>query len=211
MRALKSLPPVSHRFHHPSPSMKIYLFDQTKKFTKHLAFFKSKPVMPYDRSLLPENVTTVVVHTNLRLDQLDLGFLFDYQIFPERILNYCTQWASENRSMRIGDTIAQQTFVPPVKWLSQKIVFGVRIQAIIDEPDRKGFSYETLEGHAEKGISTFTVEQSQGKIIFKIHTYSAPGNLLSRLMGPIFTRPYQAYCTKAAVNRVRQQLEMQAL
>ncbi len=81
--------------------------------------------------------------------------------------------------MQIGDTILQQVFIPPVKQFSKKIIFGVRINAIINEAVRIGFSYETLEGHVEKGESTFTIEEIEGNIIFKIHTFSEPGSWLT--------------------------------
>ena len=113
-----------------------------------------------------------------------------------------TQWDSENRVMQVGDTIVQQVYLPPWKKFSQKIVFGVRINRIIDEPFKKGFSYETLDGHVEKGLSIFTFELENGNPIFKIETFSKPGNILTRLLGPIFSIPYQTYCTHAALKNV---------
>ena len=80
---------------------------------------------------------------------------------------------------------------------------------IIDQADKKGYSYETLEGHVEKGVSTFTVEQLDNKIVFKIQTYSTPGNILTKLLGPIFSVPYQTFCTKTALKNVKRQLENQ--
>ena len=109
--------------------------------------------------------------------------------------------------MKAGDTIVQQVFIPPTKIVSQKLIFGVRIKEIIDEKSRKGFSYETLEGHVEKGISTFTVEEEQGRIVFKIKTFSGAGNLLSKLMGPFFSVPYQAFCTNKALENCKKQME----
>ena len=109
--------------------------------------------------------------------------------------------------MKIGDTILQQAFIPPTKTFSQKIVFGVRINSIIDEAKRKGFSYVTIEGHVEKGESIFTIEKSQGGLIFEIKTFSEPGNLLTRIVGPIFTVPYQTYCTRTALENVKRQIE----
>lgn len=109
--------------------------------------------------------------------------------------------------MKIGDTILQQVFIPPTKTFSQKIVFGVRINDFIDETERKGFSYETIEGHVEKGESTFTIENINGGLIFKIKTFSEPGNLLTKLVGPIFTVPYQTYCTRIALENVKSQIE----
>jgi hypothetical protein len=36
--------------------------------------------------------------------------------------------------------------------------------------------------------------------------FLSQGNLLTRLMGPIFTIPYQAYCTRKALENVKKQI-----
>jgi hypothetical protein len=187
--------------------MKIYLTDQKNKFKQHLDFLKTKNVMTYDKTLLIEKITTIEIKTTKKIDQLNLDFLFDYQIFPDNIMTFHSQWTNEDRKMRIGDTIAQQVYIPPTKTFSKKIIFGVRVNEIIDQADKKGFSYETLEGHVEKGISTFTVEQLDNKLFFKVQTYSTPGHILTKLLGPIFSVPYQSFCTKTALKKVKLQLE----
>lgn len=187
--------------------MKIYLADQAKYFPKHLADLKTKPVMAYDRSQLKEKNSSIAIQTSTPFENLDLDFLFNYKIFPSNILTFLTQWEDEKRKMQPGDTIVQQVFIPPVRSFSQKLVFGVRIKEIIDEPARKGFSYETLEGHVEKGISIFTVEQEGSKIFSRIKTFSGSGNLLTKLMGPVFSKPYQAFCTNKALENCKRQLE----
>ena len=189
--------------------MKIYLADQKSKFKDHLAFLITKKVMGYDKSRLTLKSSIIEIITTKKINQLNLDFLFDYKIFPNNIMTFKNQWELDNRKMKLGDTIAQQVFIPPVKTFSQKIIFGVRINEIILQDDKKGFSYETLEGHVEKGISTFTVEQIDKKVIFKIQTYSAPGNFLTKLLGPIISVPYQLFCTKSALKNVKRQLENQ--
>jgi hypothetical protein len=187
--------------------MKIYLADQAENFPKHLDLLKSKAVMAYDRSRLKEKVSVIDMVTQTPFEKLDLDFLFSYKIFPSNILTFLTQWENEKRKMQPGDTIVQQVFIPPVRSFSQKLIFGVRIKEIIDEPARKGFSYETLEGHVEKGISTFTVEQEGSRIVFKIQTFSGAGNFLSKLMGPVFSTPYQTFCTNKALENCKRQIE----
>jgi len=189
--------------------MKIYLTDQINKFKQHLDFLKDKKVMDYDKTRLTEKITSININTTKQLDQLNLDFLFNYKIFPDNIMTFVTEWSQEDRKIKIGDTIAQQAYIPPIKSISQKIIFGVRINQIIDQAYKKGFSYETLEGHVEKGISTFTIEQIDNKLIFKIQTYSTPGNFLTKLLGPIFSVPYQTFCTKVALKNVKRQLEKQ--
>jgi hypothetical protein len=187
--------------------MKIYLTDQADNFDGLLKQLTTKPTMSFDKTKLKEKTTTIDIKTEKTLGQLNLDFLFAYKIFPSNIMTFMTQWGQEKRKMKIGDTILQQAFIPPAKTFSQKIVFGVRINNIIDETDRKGFSYVTIEGHVEKGESTFTIEQSDSGLIFKIKTFSEPGNLLTKLVGPIFTVPYQTYCTRTALENVKRQIE----
>jgi hypothetical protein len=190
-----------------SGQMKIYLTDQADNFDRLLKELMTKPTMTFDKTKLKEKTTTIDIKTDKTLGQINLDFLFDYKIFPSNIMTFMTQWGQEKRKMKIGDTILQQVYIPPTKTFSQKIVFGVRINRIIDETERKGFSYETLEGHVEKGESTFTIEQLDSGLIFKIKTYSEPGNLLTKLVGPIFTVPYQTYCTRTALENVKRQIE----
>ena len=123
-------------------------------------------------------------------------------------MTHQTQWQFEGRNMRPGDTIVQQVYIPPIKNVPLKLIFGVRIHSIIREAERIGFSYETLEGHVERGLSTFTIEQTrERKLIFKIHTFSEPGNIASKLLAPVFALPYQAYCTREALKNVQRQLQ----
>jgi len=187
--------------------MKIFLTNQTEKFQRHLDILKSESVMKYNKTELKEKVSSIPLQVNSDVLNLDLDFFFNYKIFPDNILTFRTQWQDEDRSMRIGDTILQQVFLPPTKVFSQKIIFGVRICDIIETADKRGFSYETLDGHVEKGISTFTIEKRADRIEFVIHTFSKPGNLLTTLLGPIFSVPYQTFCTKAALTNVKRQLE----
>jgi len=183
--------------------MQIHFADQQQHLRKHLERLREKQVMPYDRSELRETVSTIDLEPSLPLEELDLRPLFDYAIFPSHIMTHLTEWSGAGRAMEVGDTIVQQVYLPPTPSFSQKLILGVRVKAVINTPDRKGFSYETLEGHVEKGVSTFSVELSRNKLIFKIHTFSTPGTFLLRLVGPIFSAPYQRFCTKVALEHVR--------
>ncbi len=192
--------------------MKIYVKSQDEKLKQHLEVLKKEKVMEYDRAQLIDKTSLIELNVKKRLNEIDLEFLFNYDIFPKHILGSLNQWDAENRKMAIGDTIVQQVFIPPMKSFSQKIIFGVRISEIIEVETIKGFAYEALEGHVEKGISMFTLEQyDEKKIIFKIRTYSTPGNILSRILGPVFSIPYQTYCTKAALNHVKNLIERQTI
>ena len=188
--------------------MKIYLTEQSKFFPKHLEFLKRQDIIKYDPSNLTEKTTSITIDTDKKFENLNVDFLFDYKIFPDNIMTFLTQWKFENRKMQIGDTIVQQAFIPPTRHFSQKIIFGVRINKIINEPTRIGFSYETLTGHVEMGVSSFTIEKlDNGDIIFKVHTFSKPGNLLTKLVAPVLSVPYQTFCTKQGLKNVKRQLE----
>jgi hypothetical protein len=149
-----------------------------------------------------------VIDSKKDLKEFDTTFFWNYNIFPPNIMTFLTEWNLQNREMRIGDTIVQQAFIPPTRLFSQKIIFGVRINKIINEPQRIGFSYETLNGHVEMGESIFTIEKTtEDKTIFKIHTFSNPGSLLTKIVGPVLSVPYQTFCTKKALENVKRQLE----
>jgi hypothetical protein len=187
--------------------MRVFLKDQKPKFADHLNYLKNQPVMNYAISKLREKSTSITIDTQKSINELDLSCIFAYQLFPSTILIAFCQWHFEDRTISINDTIVQQAYIPPIPAFSQKIIFGVRIKELIDEPLKKGFSYETLIGHGEKGIATFTVEQLANSIVFKIHTFSKPSSLLTRILGPIISIPYQAYCTRKCLLHVKSQLE----
>lgn len=188
--------------------MKIYITDQYKRFPQHLEVLKHQPLINYNKSNLYKKSSIISIESKKELHQLDLKFFFNYSVFPENIMTSMSEWNFENRNIRVGDTIVQQVFIPPIRSFSQKIILGVRINEIINEPARIGYSYETLKGHVEKGISIFTFEKSEdSKIIFKIQTYSKPGNFLTKILGPVFSIPYQNFCTRQALMNVKKQLE----
>ena len=186
--------------------MKIFLTDQHHNFDQLLPGLIGQPVMKYDLTTLREKIDEIELPTKKSPGELDLDFLFNYKVFPPGIMSHRAQWIKEERMMKIGDTLLQQVFIPPLRHFSQKIIFGVRINAIFDEPLKRGYSYETLEGHVEKGMSIFTIEQRGGKTIFKIHSFSGPGTWLSAMMAPIFSLRYQAYCTRMALENVRREI-----
>jgi len=189
--------------------MKIRVRNQESRFVQHLTHLKGKPVLDYNTAWLTEKAATLDVNTAKKLNQLNHDFIFDYMVFPHHIMTHLSQWAIEQRKMHIGDTIVQQVFIPPLRRTSIKVVVGVRINEIIHESNRVGFSYETLEGHVERGVSTFTIEQRADRIVVRIQTYSKPGNMLARLAGPFLSVPYQTYCNSIALQNMKRQLEEQ--
>ena len=167
--------------------------------------------MNYNKRELKEKNSIIHIGAEKTLQNVNLDFFFSYRIFPDIIMSFATQWIPEKRKMKIGDTIAQQVYIPPIKYFSQKIIFGVRINEIIDTPDRKGFSYETLEGHVERGLSSFLLENTPSGLVCRIQTFSEPANSLVRFLGPLFSIPYQAYCTRKALENVKELIRKQRL
>lgn len=189
--------------------MKIYFQDQQRKFTEHLADLCGRKVMSFDKESLPEKSTSISITTPMTLDEIDLRFFFNYLVFPPSIMKSKTQWEAENRNIRVGDTIVQQVCIPPIKTLSQKLIFGVRINTIIEEAKQRGFSYETLDGHVERGESTFMIAQNEDKLVFTIRTFSEPAYVLIKIFGSWASVPYQQYCTRRALENVKRQMEGQ--
>lgn len=182
--------------------MRIYLTDQSARFPAHLERLRELPILPYEPGRLRETVTTCNLGPAIAVRQKAEQAIFSYRIFPAAIMKAYTEWDHHQRNMRPGDTIVQQVHLPPWPGLSQKVVFAVRVKEVFHDPRLVGFSYETLTGHVEKGISRFLLEEKHGRLHFSIHTHSGPGNLLTALAGPFFSRPYQAWCTRRALAHV---------
>lgn len=68
-----------------------------------------------------------------------------------------------------------------------------RIVYVIDEPNKFGFAYGTLTGHAEIGEERFSVEfdPDTGEVSYDIFAFSRPGHILVK-----FGYPYSRYIQK---------------
>ena len=125
--------------------------------------------------------------------------LLSYRIFPERLVR--PEICSEDGRLHEGTTIVQHVAIGPLRL--EAAVRVVRLWR--DESDdgvESGFTYATLEGHPERGISTFRIRRRSGErtITFLIDARSRPGSLLTRLGGP-FARRFQRHATEAALAR----------
>jgi uncharacterized protein (UPF0548 family) len=123
-------------------------------------------------------------------------------------MRFDAEWQKESRNMAVGDVILQRALIPPIGF-GLCLEFAVRVSALIDEETRIGFVYETLSGHAESGVSEFYFEERSGQMFFTIHTFSQPGHWTSRIGRRWFTLPYQAWCTRRALNHVRRRFHDQ--
>ncbi|KQO65045.1 DUF1990 family protein [Curtobacterium sp. Leaf261] len=65
----------------------------------------------------------------------------------------------------------------------------VRVVAVYDEPDRKGFAYGTLDGHPVSGEESFVVERTtDGSVWLQIRQFSQPASRKWALAAPLLKR-----------------------
>jgi Domain of unknown function (DUF1990) len=150
---------------------------------------------------LPERSTSIALGVAGPIAKWRTDFLFDYDIFPSSIMRFDAEWPKHGRGMMIGDVILQRAVLPPIG-VGFCLEFAVRICEIIREQKRVGFAYETLKGHAESGISEFYFEERSDGLFFTIHTFSQPGHWTARIVKYVATLPYQAWCTRRALEHV---------
>jgi uncharacterized protein (UPF0548 family) len=62
-----------------------------------------------------------------------------------------------------------------------------RVVYVVDEPDRRGFAYGTLAGHAVRGEELFLVryEPASGDVVAEVAAFSRPATWWSRLGSPV--------------------------
>jgi uncharacterized protein (UPF0548 family) len=75
-----------------------------------------------------------------------------------------------------------EMFLGP-RWLGIRAL--CRVVYVINEPDRVGFAYGTLPGHAESGEESFVLDRREGQVNFTVRAFSKPASRLSRLGGPV--------------------------
>ncbi|WP_395704666.1 DUF1990 family protein [Rhodococcus ruber] len=69
----------------------------------------------------------------------------------------------------------------PVRWGA-----WCRVVYVVDEPNRRGFAYGTLEGHPISGEEAFVVERRPDGVVFgHITAVSRPGRWFTRLGAPV--------------------------
>jgi uncharacterized protein (UPF0548 family) len=150
---------------------------------------------------LPERTSDIGLGYTGPIHSYSTDFLFAYDIFPRSIMRAEPQWTRERRQMRVGDIIVQRVVLPPIGF-GLCAEFAVRVSALIDEPTKLGFAYETLLGHVERGLSEFYFEERAGALFFVIHTFSEPAHWTARLAGPL-SLLYQNWCTRQALAHVK--------
>lgn len=84
-------------------------------------------------------------------------------------------------SRRVEPDAVCEMFLGP-RWLGIRAV--CRVVYVIDEPDRVGFAYGTLPGHAESGEESFVLDRRDGRPRFTVRAFSNPASRLARIGGP---------------------------
>ncbi|MGW8432762.1 DUF1990 family protein [Curtobacterium citreum] len=73
----------------------------------------------------------------------------------------------------------------------------VRVVSIIDETDRKGFAYGTLEGHPLSGEESFVVERTaDGSVWLQVRQFSQPASPKWRFLSPLLKRRQKVMAAK---------------
>lgn len=98
----------------------------------------------------------------------------------------------------------------PIEWEAGKEVavmfrlFGLwwwnscRIVYVIDEPNKKGFAYGTLDSHVEKGEEIFFIEmEPDGSVWYRVQAFSQPNFILTKIFKPV-ARMYQRKFVKGS-------------
>lgn len=170
-----------------------------------MSFREAKGLSPNfaDARTLPEKTTSINLGVPGPIRNWRTDFLFDYDVFPSSIIRYEAEWLAAGRKLQVGDAILQRAVAPPIGF-GICMEFAVRVSALITEERRLGFAYETLTGHAERGVSEFYFEERDGSLAFTIHTHSEPAHWTARLAKRVVTLPYQAWCTRQALKHVRE-------
>lgn len=79
-----------------------------------------------------------------------------------------------------GAVVVQRVPAGPVSLLAP-----CRIVYVLDEADRAGFAYGTLDGHPERGEEAFDVRRTGELVSLTIRSFTRPGAPLVRLGWPI--------------------------
>lgn len=90
-----------------------------------------------------------------------------------------------------------------IRFAGTRYRFPAKVVYVVDEPDRAGFAYGTLRGHAESGEEAFLVERrADDSVWIVIRAFSRPAGLRWRLVDPVL-RQVQAHYTRRYLRALR--------
>ena len=120
--------------------------------------------------------------------------LLNWQQFP---ISW-TKVYNDKTPLEEGQTVIVLFRLFGIWWLN-----ATRIVYTLDEPDRFGFAYGTVEGHVESGEECFWIERDEkGDIYYHIKAFSKPDFWLARLGYPM-ARRYQKKFVRDSMERIR--------
>ena len=82
-----------------------------------------------------------------------------------------------------------------VGWGPLQLTAPCRVVYTVDTPDRQGFAYGTLPGHAETGEARFLIEwdRKEGGVWYDILAFSRPRHFLARLGYPLVRKAQKQF------------------
>jgi uncharacterized protein (UPF0548 family) len=99
-----------------------------------------------------------------------------------------------------------QTVTLLIRQLGLWVVASCRVESVVEEAERFGFSYVTMPGHPECGVETFVIRYAplgrDSRVHFDIEATSRPLDPLVRLVSPI-GRAIQRRATRAYIAALR--------
>ena len=91
---------------------------------------------------------------------------------------------------RPGELAPDSLFATVVEHFGFASVHPCRLIYVVREPDRYGFGFGTLPGHAESGEERFLLRLEGEQVHYEVQAFSRPVGCLPRLGAPI-TRSFQ--------------------
>lgn len=121
--------------------------------------------------------------------------LYRYEIFPSNLMH--AHVCSQDGLVERGATIVQRVRIAAVVLETAVRVIDVwRYSASTSQ--EAGFAYATVEGHPEKGVSSFRVVKVGDSVEFEIRAISRPGSVVLASVHPV-ARWFQRFATRKAL------------
>ncbi len=110
-----------------------------------------------------------------------------FELATDRLLGWGMQLGAGLRVRAESPIVRADTVVEVGIGLGAARIWSpCRVLTVIDEPDRRGFSYGTLPRHAEIGEEAFLVElDDDGLVRYRVRAFSRPGPRWAQLLGPV--------------------------
>jgi len=131
--------------------------------------------------------------------------ILHYRVFPTSRMRAFVD--SPNSKVSRGVTVFQGIYIWPFR-----IRMADRILDVFEGEDEdqkwSGFTYGTIQGHAELGIETFRItwDKKTSKVLYSMEAWSEPGHWLIRLLEP-WARAVQKKAGREAMNFMESKLK----